>query len=221
MALNLQMSYTDDSRERKVVSTADVTSFQEGLALAAEIEGGIEKVKPAAAGDEVVGFVYGNMFRPNEKVEIVEVAIDAEGKASVETATPIVAESTGVAVDGVALSEGVTETTNKIEIVSADNAGKIAVVTFKRKLTADEVEILFGSKRINGCPNALFEQVTMMKGNGEIWTDQFDTSADWTSAKYAKAGDNGLIPSDTATNLRVIGLPTAGLAFLGLAVNLA
>lgn len=235
MALNLQMSYTDDSKDRKLAIGVNPNSLQEGSVLVSVIEDGFEKVKlsEGAENEKVVGFAYGTWFVPSTLVMTANATLTGEvdtvqlfpncvaGSISIKGTSTFAAKASA---DAVAAAGDYFLDTATGTLTVKGVANEVVVIAYRRNLTVTEQQTLFGSHSINGNANSLFEQVTVWKGNGEIWTDQFDTSADWSSATEAASGANGLLipaASGKTTVGRIIGKPTANNPFLGIAINLA
>lgn len=235
MALNLQMSYTDDSKDRKLAVGVNPNSLQEGSVLVSVIEDGFEKVKlsEGTSGEKIVGFAYGTWFIQNTLVMTANATLTGEVDTvqlypnCVANSIKITGTSTFTAKDSAdAVSAAgdyfLDNATGTLTIKGAAN--EVVVIAYRRNLTVNEQQTLFGSHSINGNANSLLEQVTVWKGNGEIWTDQFDTSVDWSSATEAYTGANGLLTSANTSGCvagRIIGKPTASNPFLGIAINLA
>lgn len=233
--LNLQTSYTDDSKDRKLAIGVNPNSLQEGSALVSVIEDGYEKVKlsEGTEGEKIVGFAYGTWFVPSTLVMTANATLTGEvdtvqlfpncvaGSIKITGTSTFTAKTSAEAVTA-AGDFFIDTATGTLTIKGAEN--EVVVIAYRRNLTVTEQQTMFGSHSINGNANSLFEQVTVWKGNGEIWTDQYDTSADWSSATEAYTGANGLLTSDNASGCvagRIIGKPTASNPFLGIAINLA
>lgn len=233
MALNLQKSYTDDSKDRLLAVGVNVSSLQEGSALVSVLEDGMEKVKlsEGTSGEKLVGFAYGTWFVPSTMVMTAEATLTGEvdtvqlypncvaGSIKITGTSTFVAKTSAAGVTA-AGDYFLDAATGALTVKGAAN--EVIVIAYRRNLTVAEQQTLFGSHSINGNANSMFEQVTVWKGNGEIWTDQFDTSADWSEATVAYTGANGLITSDNTgcEAGRIIGKPSASNPFLGIAVNL-
>jgi hypothetical protein len=233
--LNLQTSYTDDSKDRKLAIGVNPNSLQEGSALVSVIEDGYEKVKlsEGTKDEKLVGFAYGTWFVPSTlvmtasatltgEVDTVQLFPNCVADSIKITGTSTFAAKTSADAVAAAGDFFLDTATGTLTIKGAEN--EVVVIAYRRNLTVSEQQTMFGSHSINGNANSLFEQVTVWKGNGEIWTDQYDTSADWSSATEAYTGANGLLTSDNTSGCvagRIIGKPTASNPFLGIAINLA
>lgn len=235
MALNLQKSYTDDSKDRQLAIGVNINSLQEGIALVSVLEDGEEKVKlsEGTEGEKLVGFAYGTWFVPSTMVMTAEASLDGEidtiplypnivaGSIRISGTSTFTAKASADAV-AAAGDYFLDATTGTLTVKGT--ADEAVVISYRRNLTVAEQQTVFGSHSINGNANGMLEQVTVWKGNGEIWTDQFDTSADWSDATVAYTGANGLLTSaDTSKCVagRIIGKPSASNPFLGIAINLA
>lgn len=240
--LNLQKTYTDDSKDYGLAANASVT--QEGVALVSILEGGIEKVKPSegTSNEILVGFSFGNNFVTDTLVESVSASLPAvSAKTTVQLLPYVVSNANPTAGTSVFISGSastfapvanagavsvagnwfVDPTSGLLTIMGA--ASEDVVINYRRELTVNEQTILFGSPRVNAPANATLNQVTAKRGNGNIFTDQYDTSNDWSTATLAYTGADGKLTT-TATGgnaMRIISRPSAADKFIGVSINLA
>ena len=234
--LSMQLSYTDDSKDRLIANGVDIHAIQEGEPLVSVIEDGVEKVKPSAgvANELLVGFAYANWFIPNNQVMNESTVLPTTPAATAIQLYPnIVAGSikisgtstfAAVASAAAVIAAGnfyVDTTTGVLTVFGAANES--IEITYRRNLSFSEAQTLFGTHLFNGQANEFFEQVTCWKGNGQIFTDCYDTSKDWSSATQAYTGADGKLTTTSTGCLagRIISRPTSTDAFLGIAINLA
>lgn len=222
--INRQFSYQDNMREYGIAAGADIK--EEGQVLVSVLENGIEMVKPSAGteGEKVVGFAWSNAIIPGTAVVTKTETADDDYEAGAFTVAleNAVAGTVAATVNGVAaagtLADGVFTLTDAV------SAGDVVVIMYRKELTVNESRAQFGDKRANLNNNLALNSISVIRGNGDIWTDQFDTSADWSSATEAAAGANGLLVPAAAgktTVGRIIGKPEAAKLMLGISFNLA
>jgi hypothetical protein len=233
--LSMQLSYTDDSKDRLVANGVDIHAIQEGEPLVSVIENNIEKVKPSegVANELLVGFAYANWFIPNNLVmNETTVLPTTPALTTVQLYPNVVSGSvkiTGTSTWALKTTSGdpsvagqfkIDTTTGVLSVFGA--ADESIEITYRRNLSFSEAQTLFGTHLFNGQANEFFEQVTCWKGNGEIWTDCYDTSLDWSSATLAYTGANGKLTTATTGCLagRIIGRPSSTNKFLGIVINL-
>jgi len=94
-------------------------------------------------------------------------------------------------------------------------------VTYKYALTVLEARTLYGDVQPGGYVGAYVGQIGVGK-RGTIYTDNIDTSADWSTAKAIKMGPNGqlkvaTLPADQALVIPAVikALPSQDRPFLG------
>jgi hypothetical protein len=85
-------------------------------------------------------------------------------------------------------------------------------------LTVAEARLKFFQRNINNEAGALFGQVGVGHGHGEIFTDQFDAAEDWATASDPSSGAAGqVVEGGSGSNLgRVISVPNVNNPLLGL-----
>ena len=223
--INRQFSYQDNMREYGIAAGADIK--EEGQVLVSVLENGVEMVKPSEGveGEQVVGFAWSNAIIPGTIVATKTETADDAYEAGVFTVAlenavegSVAAKNeAGEAVEG-ELADGVWTASDAVE------EGETIVITYRKNLTVTEARALFGDKRANLNNNLALNSVSVIRGNGDMWTDQYDTSADWSEAKEAAAGANGLlVPAAEGKTVvgRIIGKPSAANLWLGVSFNLA
>lgn len=222
--INRQLSYQDNMREYGIAAGADIK--EEGQVLVSVLENGIEMVKPSEGkdGEKIVGFAWSNAIIPGTIVATKTETADDDYEAGAFTVAleNAVEGSIAVTINGEAstgsLADGVFTVSDAVE------AGATVVITYRKNLTVNESRALFGDKRANLNNNLALNSISVIRGNGDMWTDQYDTSADWSEATEAAAGANGLLvpaAEGKTTVGRIIGKPSAGQFWLGVSFNLA
>lgn len=223
--INRNFTYQDNMREYGIAKGAEIK--EEGQVLVSVMEDGFEKVKPSAGteGEKVVGFSWSNAIVPgtavDHKVEVAE--DDYEAGTFTVTLENAIDGTIAVTIDGVAGSGSLSEGT--FTVSEAVEKGDVVEFSYRKNLTVYEARALFGDKRVNLFDNNLeLGSISVIRGNGDMWTDQYDTSADWSSATEAAAGANGLlVPAGAGKTTvgRIIGKPQGDKLFLGVSFNLA
>jgi hypothetical protein len=109
----------------------------------------------------------------------------------------------------------------------ADDAGEPIVSTYRYNLTVAESRLVFFQRNINNEAGALFGQLGVGHGHGEIYTDQFDATVDWVSIVGASGqilsaalGTVSAGGTGTILDARVISVPNVNNPLLGLAFNI-
>lgn len=207
---------------------AGETVSEEGQALEAVLEDGIEKVKPASGSGTVAGFA---LYR--QKVFSTDAAVEAPkvpavGLHQVELSKGnLIDGQIRVVIEGSALTVVTSGTPGAGEVLvdlthgkltfHSGAAGKIATVTYRHNLTVAEAIAKFGEAAANHPDANLFVQVGVGKGKGRLFTLNYDASVDWASATpTAIAG--GMIGHCGAAipNARVVHVPSASDPYLGI-----
>lgn len=230
--INRQLSFSDNMNEFLIASGASISN--EGAVLVSVLEDNMEKVKLSAgeAGEEVVGFAWSNAIVPGTvvatKTESADKAYGA-GQFAIALANAVDGSVRAVltkAEDGTSAVAAGTLADGVYTITGTVAEGDVIVVTYRKDLTVAEQTALFGNARPNLNNNLAMGSISVIRGNGNMITDQFDTSADWSSATHACAGANGLlVPAGEDEEKTIVGRiilkPTAGNLMLGVAFNLA
>ena len=102
--------------------------------------------------------------------------------------------------------------------------GEGTTITYRYNLTVAEARLLFFQRNINNEAGALFGQVGVGHGHGEIFTDQFDATVDWRTVVVGAihSADAGALSETggTALDARVISVPNVNNPLLGIAFNI-
>lgn len=227
-------------RLARQLSAGTVVS-QEGLLMCRVMEDGLEKVMFVAspAGTEhVVGFTMTADSQPDVTSQVEAVTVPASGTFELEirnnnlvsgrvrvldvvanTARTIDLTYTGTASSGTVKVDLVN---GKFKFNSAD-AGKAMQITYLYNLTLDQSKQLFGERFINNRGlHATFGEIELGCGIGELYTDEFDASQDYSTGPVLTLGANGIITvggSGPALNAVVVSVPSISNAKLGIRFN--
>ncbi len=234
--IDLKKTHMDATLGRSLAAGTIVE--QEGVLLCAVIEDGVEKaaIVAAPAGTEkVIGFAKTADSQPARTSNVEEVKVPASGALTAQLsktnlvvgrvramvgATALTIITAGVPASGEVL---VAHATGALTF-HADQASAKVKVTYLYDLTINQSKQMFGERHINNRDlHAEFGQIEIGTGNGELYTDQFDASADWTTAGAIKLGANGILTksgSGPTLDLVVVSVPSAESPLLGVRGNL-
>jgi hypothetical protein len=223
MPYDLKLSHFSLSLQKDVASGQVVD--REGVVLRSVLEAGQEKVQKAdgsAATYEIAGFAISD----NETIGIIPAVEDftipaAPGPYTVQLAhTSLVGTAPNSSVrvmeiggsdwTEVAGAPAATEfqpvvTTGVITFNVAD-AGKSVRIWYRANLTVAEARLRFFQRNINNDAGAIFNTVVVGMGAGEIYTAEYDTNVDWSTAV---PGSTGVITSGADGILTIGGSGTA------------
>lgn len=111
--------------------------------------------------------------------------------------------------------------------VTGLTVGDSVRVTYKFALTVTESVSKYGNVQPGGYSGDYIGQVGVLK-RGVIYTDQFDNSIDWSTAKNLVVGVGGIVTSkatlagtDVTINGYVVAIPSVDYPFLGLEFSAA
>jgi hypothetical protein len=247
MSYDLKRSHFSVILERKVATGSTIT--EEGQLLVATLDAttGEEVVAASAAtGSEVVvGFSIRDNA-DNSTTSVVEsVTVPAAGTYSVQLSNNnlvagtandgstsqmrVTRDDTGVAltlVDGAIAADGqcANEPATGLLIFNVLQAGLAMTVTYRYNLTVAEARQVFFQRNINNEAGALFGQVGVGHGHGEIFTDQYDATIDWSTAGLVpESGAAGTVTNGgtgSTIDARVISVPNVNNPLLGLAFSI-
>lgn len=246
MPYDLKLSHFSLNLQKDVASGQVVD--REGVVLRSVLEAGAEKVQKAdgsASTYSIAGFAISD----NETIGIIPVVEDftipaAPGPYTVQLAhTSIVGTVPNssirvMEVGGSDWTESATApsttqfqpvvTTGVITFAAAD-AGKSVRVWYRANLTVAEARLRYFQRNINNDAGAIFNTVVVGSGTGEIFTAEYDTNVDWSTAKPGStgvitSGADGILTiggSGTAIpGAKVVHVPDIDQPYLGIAFNL-
>jgi hypothetical protein len=105
-------------------------------------------------------------------------------------------------------------------------AGVALQIRYKYNLSQTESTLFNGERPVNAKANTAQNTITVIRGHGELYTDQYDVTKDFSAVVgNVFAGANGIITTDNAktpiAGSRVVHVPTAADRYLGIAFDLA
>lgn len=238
MAIDLGTLKYSNTVERPLVPGAEVTD--EGKIIKSVLVGGEEHFQASAGGNAnevLVGFSYNSSIVPDTEVVIEDtLVVPAAAPYTIQLKnTNILTGSVYVydATAGAALAFNAAAGAGQYNIDLATGLltfntaeqGHALVVTYRYALTRIQKQQKFWDRPVNTPDAGFFGNLVVVCGNGEIYTNQFDSSVSFEGVSKVYAGANGMVTSVQGSNTlipaRIIKLPTAASPFLGLAFNFA
>ncbi len=244
----LDRSKTFYSRTKPTPLAAGVEIKDEGLVLVSVLENGIEKAKPSVGGSNtevILGFSTDTSLRGTTRVEVETAKVPSSAAYTVNLANVLLvsnslrvvntANNTALTVVTAAPNAGEVQVNYQTGLLTFNAAqqGIDILVTYRRTLSAAEIPFTVRSANVNAGGQGIVENISVARGDGEIFTDMFDTAADYSNVTKLYAGANGIITSVQGSNTeipgsRLIQAPSASElgdlrigATIGFAYNLA
>lgn len=246
MAINRALTFYD--RSKAVPAASGVEINDEGLVMVQVLESGVEHVQPSlgtSANEVILGFSSNTSYRPTTRVEQESATVPAASTYTVQLSKVLLVSGSlrvvNTATNAALTVVTTTPSTGEVQVnyttgLLTFNSAQASInvyVTYRRSLTADEIAFTVRQPAINaGTGNAL-GLINVIRGNGEISTDMFDTTADYSTATTLYAGANGLVTSVSSSHSpipgsRMVTAPSASVtgdlrfgAMITLAFNLA
>lgn len=236
--INFQKSRIAESVPRAVASPALITAEGQPLIADSSIEGGVAP-SAGAAGEVFVGISYSQQKSLLAVSTVNEVIIASDGTFSLPYAR---ISNTNcrfdlIAANGVATNLALTAATpgspsatesepvggsNQNFKTNVSNAGKTLRAAFRFSPTAAQSQMLQGDVHPGGDSSYLLNSVGVIL-RGDVYTTEFDASADWSANTALKLSTTGLFTNTgsgvTVPNARVIARPTATTPFLGISLG--
>jgi len=222
----------DGSYERPLA--AGVVIEAEGQALIGVYTAGVFGVKPStgAANEVFAGVSLSRPISPTHMPVVERLTVPASGVVALKAA-PVAGSArianaasnavfTQVAGAPAAATEVKVDATASLTFQAAI-AGTVVIATYLRDLTVAQSLMVQGNQDIGGPAGAYFGQVGLIV-RGDVYTDQFDTTADWSNPVDLRLGANGKFTiGGTGTKVPgyVLATPVEGAAFLGIHINAA
>lgn len=247
MAINRALTFYD--RSKPVPVSAGVEIADEGLVLVQSLESGAETARPSlgtSASEVILGFSSNTSLRPTTRVEQEYATVPATSAYTVQLSKVLLvsgslrvvntannAALTVVTTGSPASGEVLVNYTTGLLTFNVAQASIDVFVTYRRTLSADELPFTVRQPAFNAGTGNILGVVSVIRGSGEISTDMFDTTQDYSTATTLYAGVGGLVTSDSTTKTpvpgsRVVTQPSASStgdlrfgAMITLAFNLA
>lgn len=243
MGYDLKRSHFSLVLEKSVKAGSVIT--EEGVLLRSELDAatGTEVVLPTTGSSDVIaGFAIRDNADHATTSEVESVTVPSSSPYEVQLRqNNLVASTPG---DGSTASLSAMDGSSQMDVLAvggavsgdvnvndatgllafhSDEAGKTIVVTYRYNLTVAESRLKFFQRNINNEASTLFGQVGVGQGHGEIFTDMFDATVDWSLAGQAvHTAAGGIVAGSggTALDARVISVPNVNNPLLGLAFDL-
>lgn len=207
LALNAQPSA--DGQAMVSVLVAGVAGVQPSDGVADEKFAGFTNTQTSAASFlQTTAVVVEDVVLPSSKAVTL-------GRAPIAGTAIARDKDTGVVV-------AIASVVGKVATISAGTAGQNLSITYRYNLTVVEARSRNGDVTPGGYAGLTTGSVSLVQA-GTVYTDQFDTSADFAEvgAKIVLA-DNGLITTDTVNangtpiSGAIVGLPSVDYPYLGI-----
>lgn len=216
MAFDLNRSYFNDLRERAVAPGAAIT--EEGqLLMYVDAGDGTLAVQPTAGAgtDRAAGFAITDALKyvTEVVVEVLTVPVGG-GTVSLRQNNLVASTSRAVAsVTGVLTAVGGAPAAGEFQIAAvagtitfnAAQAGETVTVTYRYTPTLDEALATWHERSVNNRAQDYFSSVSVGGLEGEIFTDQYDTTQAYTVGALMYTGAGGRVTSSAASTV-VIGI---------------
>lgn len=190
--------------------------------------GGIAvKVAAGTSGEKFVGFSRTDNIRVSTEVVVESITIPTGGgvvnlkHGQIVTGSVLAYDVTTAAaltqvVSPPAAGECSLNLTNgTIEFNTAD-AGDVVTVQYRRNLTLEESKLKYRNSLPNNIAVDYLGVVGVMGGEGQMFTDQFDSSVNFTILQAVKLGANGLTNTGVGTTIGyVTQVPSVSNSMLG------
>lgn len=220
------------STERAVAAGHQITV--EGAALVSDLTGGQYGVRQASgtAGEKFVGVSVNQVTSMYSQPTIQTLAVGT-GNSILLPQTPIPGTvrvvrqaDNQVYTEGAAPGATVYDVDNanpqKFNFLLAD-AGKVFVITYRYAPTLAQSMALQGNVLPGGPAGQYLGQIGVIT-RGDVYTNHWDTTADWSTAVGVVMDADGVfspttVVADQIPGTQIIELPTAGRGYLGLNIN--
>lgn len=232
------MLNTDSLIQESITMPAISTelTIKSGSGLVVKMENGEGKASngTASTSEVFIGIAMTEYVQPQVGTRVEQVTAPAGGGSVTLGKSPIgaVTNMRIVNVDGSqdvnpvstsASGAGVINLTGAVLTFNAADANKVYNVTYRYNLTVQEASYLWGDGVAHNPANAVTNTMSVIK-RGNVYTDQFDTGADWyidniTDICVLASGLFGRGANGAPTKLKVIRQPTADFPFLGLRID--
>jgi hypothetical protein len=232
--LKLNASHPIRIVERPIATGSTIGA--EGIPLIQAIENGEEHVLPSTTGanDVFVGFSYAHNIVPTVMSRVEAHTVPAASPYTVQLERNNVIAANIIAYEAADLSNTITEAgavaSGEFTVVDAtgvmtfhsDEAGMAILVVYRYTPTTLEVSMEMPHLNININPAFSYVDNMGVIVGGEVYTDQFDGSVDWTNNPAAVYLGTGILTGSGNVQItgRVIHAPDVDNPFLGISFGL-
>lgn len=229
----------DLSKERPIAQGYNV--YAEGSALTWKNVGGQLGVAPTTGtNDQFAGVSFNSVINALTVPYVETLTVSANGQINTSFAAnagtlAIVNASNTLMTAAAADTDPTTLTATQYAPSSTNpllysfnaslNAGAVVTVAYRYSPNSFQNMYLQGMQLPGGAAGLYLGQIDVIQ-HGDVYTSEYDTSVNWSTATGVVLEANGLFGASTsiANNLpgvTIIALPSAGNPFLGLAINVA
>jgi hypothetical protein len=232
MSFDLKRSYSSDRKERPTLTTLNYATIEEGMCFTwvADAASGLLKVQPSAgaASEKFAGFAITDAIDRITEVVYQRVTVPGTGpytvtlqRSNLVGTAPTVNVSVIGVVSGAALTQvaGAPATgefqpapSTGILTFNAAQAGLAYDVVYRYTMTAAQMMAKYQQRSVNNTAQQFFNSMSLMCGQGEIFTDQYDVSLLYTLNQNVLTGANGKLTNTGSGTLigTVSKLPSQG-----------
>jgi hypothetical protein len=227
--LNMKFTRVQLTEQRSVLPGVPVTD--EGMALVKVINGDVTCVKPStgASGEIFAGVSLMRNTPPTLMPYVEEQLIPADGVIELPR-TPLADQLlVKIAGNSATLVEVTPDAVSKVQVSGNtltfhdDAVGKSVFIQFMYAPTIDEARTYLGDVPIGGLAGVA-QSSTGVVTYGEICTNHFDASCDWSTALQVRLGPNGTFTTKGTgtllTNVVIEQRPSSENAMLTLSIKL-
>ncbi len=211
-------------RTKEFPLSATASLAQDGQAMVRNQSGLVFGVQPSAnsATEQFVGFMFtqtsASPFLQTTAVKTERFVVPA-GKTLTLSKTLVAASVFVWNVTGSAAVTPDSATGTTVDLTTGGTIGSVVDVTYRYNLTVAEARSRNGDVQPGGYAGLTTGTVTVMQA-GTIYTDQFNTAANWVAATEVNLFTGGYVTDQAGTgvaiNATIISLPSVDLPFLGL-----
>lgn len=236
MAYDLKYSHASTSLSRQLAAGTVVA--QEGVLLCSVLQDGVEMaslVASPAGTEKVIGYAKTADSLPTATAAVDVVTVPASGSLIVGLSNANVQLNSVYALDqttntpytiSYTFAGTPASGTVNVDIVNgqlkfnAAQAGDTVQVTYIYQLTITMAQQIFGQRFFNNqYLEAIYNQIEIAAGSGELYTDQYDASQNYAAGSPLTLGANGTITiggSGPVLDATVVSVPNENNAFLGI-----
>lgn len=173
---------------------------------------GIDGVKSGT--EQVYGFSYNTSLRAKTRVEqalvtiptftsgvgtvsLPRTALNASSVRAVLTASNTALTVTEVTAAPTSVTAGTVSVwlDKGILYFNAAQSAASVLLTYRFTLNAEQVALFVREAHVNANSSPFLNSIQVIRGNGDVFTDWFDTAQDYSTATKLYAGPNGLVTS--------------------------
>ncbi len=220
MSIYHPLSYHVRSTEMPLAAGATLTA--DGQALVGSMVNGVFGVGPStgAGGEKFVGFLTAQVsaapFQEQTSVKVETVTVNGGGVATLAF-TPLAGTVLVYSVTAGAVVAGPYTIVGKT--ITGLTAAAVVTITYSYALTVSQSVAMLGNVQPSGYAGLYISQAGVAQ-EGRIYTNQFDSAANWAAATGVKLAAGGKVTDQAgagvAINAIIVQIPSVDFPFLGL-----